>query len=61
MLTYFCILLPKTVSSPGLIIKNWKEKDGRGDVEISRLIVSLVSLTYSPFRDVSPEKAFSGS
>ena len=24
MLTYFCILL----CSPGLIIKNWKEKDG---------------------------------
>ena len=60
MLTYFCILLPKPVSSTGLIIKNWKKKMGR-DVEISSLIVCLVSSTYSRFRDVSPEKTFSGS
>ena len=31
------------------------------DVEISSLIVCLVSSTYSLFRDVSPEKTFSGS
>ena len=31
------------------------------DVKISSLIVCLVSLTYRPFRDVSPEKTSSGS
>ena len=31
------------------------------DVEISTSIVCLVSSTYSLFRDVGPEKTFSGS
>ena len=28
MLTYYCILLCKSVSGPGLIIKKWQEIDG---------------------------------
>ena len=31
------------------------------DVKVNSLIVCLMSSTYSPFRDVSPEKTFSGS
>ena len=58
MLTYFCMFLCKSVSSPGLIIKNWKKKRMGRHVEISRLIICSVSSNHTLFRDVSPEIPF---
>ena len=62
MLIHFCIVLCKSVSNPGLIIK--KENQNQKWVQWYNsvvLIVCLVSSTYSDAIDESPEKTFSDS
>ena len=52
MLIHFYILLCKSVSNPGLIVKKEKKKEKRQEKKVR---------TYSSSRYLSPEKTFAGS